>query len=510
MGLSDGSTGREGISAEKKNINAGKSISDKKHINAQKNNERLLPGKEDFPAEEECMRRQSGVCTERKKMGFDKVKMKQIRGLILFVAAIILLMIYSKSVWGGILLLLSILQPFLIGGAIAFVLNIPLRAIEDKILKKWNGKAAAKIKRPISIMAAVLFLILVINVVIMTVVPQITKTAMELGVQIPAFFNSLVDELEKLTIAYPQILEQVRKLENTQINWETVFNSIVDFLRNGMSSMLTSTVSVASSIIGGVVNTMISFIFAIYILMQKEKLASQGERILQAYFSEKVCIKTQKIFKLLYKNFSNFISGQCLEAVILGTLFVISMSIFRFPYAVMVGVLIAFTALIPIVGAFVGCFVGAFLILINDPIQAVWFVILFLVLQQIEGNLIYPRVVGNSVGLPSIWVLVAVSVGGSLMGIAGMLIFIPLVSTAYALLREDVNERNVRKKKPDCPVPAGRQGKPNPAEPFYMADNGEDNREINGGKKPASAPSAGQQAKADTSRPQSGKSRSRK
>lgn len=506
MGIPDSSTGREGINAVKEKPNAGKSIIAGKNINVKKNNKRTIARKRKFSGKRGMHALTVRVCTERKKMGFDKVKMKQIRGLILFVAAVILLMIYSKSVWGGILLLLSILQPFLIGGAIAFVLNIPLRTIEDKILKKWNGKAAAKIKRPISITAAVLFLILVINVVIMTVVPQITKTAMELGVQIPAFFNSLVDELEKLTIAYPQILEQVRKLESTQINWESVFNSIVDFLRNGMGSMLTSTVSVASSIIGGVVNTMISFIFAIYILMQKEKLACQGERILQAYFSEKVYVKTQKIFKLLYKNFSNFISGQCLEAVILGTLFVITMTIFRFPYAVMVGVLIAFTALIPIVGAFVGCFVGAFLILINNPVQAVWFVILFLVLQQIEGNLIYPRVVGNSVGLPSIWVLVAVSVGGSLMGIVGMLIFIPLVSTAYALLREDVNERNVRKKKADCPVPAGRPGKPNPAEPFYMADGRENNRE----KNPVSASPAGQQAKTDTVRTQGGKSRNRK
>ena len=149
------------------------------------------------------------------------------------------------------------------------------------------------------------------------------------------------------------------------------------------------------------------------------------------------------------KNFSNFITGQCTEAVILGSMFVVSMAVFRFPYAVMVGVLIAFTALIPIVGAFVGCFVGAFLIMVDDPVKAVWFLVLFIVLQQVEGNLIYPHVVGNSVGLPSIWVLAAVTIGGSLMGVMGMLIFIPIVSTIYALIREDVNERNrkIRKSK---------------------------------------------------------------
>lgn len=150
---------------------------------------------------------------------------------------------------------------------------------------------------------------------------------------------------------------------------------------------------------------------------------------------------------LLYVNFSNFVSGQCLEAVILGGMFVVSMTIFQLPYTMMVGVLIAFTALIPIVGAFIGCFVGAFLIFVDNPIRAVVFVVLFLVLQQIEGNLIYPKVVGNKVGLPAIWVLAAVSIGGSLFGIPGMLFFIPLVSTVYILIRDSVNERNRQKEK---------------------------------------------------------------
>ena len=153
-----------------------------------------------------------------------------------------------------------------------------------------------------------------------------------------------------------------------------------------------------------------------------------------------------KVCSMLYRNFSNFISGQCLEAVILGMMFVVTMTILGMPYAILVGMLISFTALIPIVGAFIGCFVGAFLILVDTPQKALWFIILFLLLQQIEGNLIYPKVVGSSVGLPAIWVLMAVSVGGSLFGIFGMLSFIPLVSTFYMLLRDDVNERNERKK----------------------------------------------------------------
>lgn len=379
-------------------------------------------------------------------MGFDKVKIRQIRGLILFVAVLVLFMMYSQSVLGGISLFFSMIQPFLTGAAIAFIINLPMRWLENKVLKKWDGKVGKKLKRPVCMILALVLIVLVITAVILIVVPQIGTAAKELGVLIPAFFENVLDELEKLTKAYPEIWEKVKELENMEINWEAIINSVVDFLKNGMGNMLTSTVSIASSVIGGVVNGFISFIFAIYVLSSKEKLASQGDRILKAYTSEKWYGTITKILKLLNKNFSNFLSGQCLEAVILGLLFIIAMTIFGFPYSVMIGVLIGFTALIPVVGAFMGCVLGAFLILMNDPLQAVWFVVMFLIIQQLEGNLIYPKVVGNSVGLPSIWVLVAVSVGGSMFGVAGMLCFIPLVSTFYTLLKEDVNKRNGKKK----------------------------------------------------------------
>lgn len=379
-------------------------------------------------------------------MGFEKEKMKQIRGLILFVAAIVLLMIYSGSVLDGLGMVLHILTPFVAGGAIAFVLNIPLRSIENRLLKKWKGKSAAKLKRPISIILSIIFIMAIITFVIRTVVPKLQETIVLLGYQIPVFAGQVIDELEKLAATNPEILDWLHELENIRIDWNSVLNSVGSFLSTGMGSMLTSAFSVASSIIGGVVNAFIAFIFAVYILSQKEKLGNQGHRILSAYLPGKAYKKAEHVLTLLNRNFSNFISGQCIEAVILGSMFVISMTILRFPYALLIGVLIAFMALIPIVGAFVGCVVGAFLIMMNDPIQAVWFVVLFLVLQQIEGNLIYPHVVGGSVGLPSIWVLVAVSVGGSLFGIMGMLCFIPLVSTAYSLIRDSVNARNAIKK----------------------------------------------------------------
>lgn len=379
-------------------------------------------------------------------MGYDKEKIRQIRGLILFVAGIVLLLLYSGNVLKGLGVLIDILVPFLAGGAIAFVLNIPMRAIEEKLLGRWKGKWANRIKRPLSLFLSIVLIVAILAFVIIMVVPKLQETVVLLGVQIPVFAKELLARLEEMASSDPALLEKLNELEKVKIDWNTLFDKAGGFLATGMGSVLNSAVVVASSIIGGVVNAFIAIVFAIYILAQKERLSDQGHRILSAYLPAGVCSEVERVLSLLYRNFSNFISGQCLEAVILGTMFVAAMTVLRFPYALLIGVLIAFLALIPIVGAFVGCFLGALLLLMNDPVQAVGFVVLFLVLQQIEGNLIYPHVVGGSVGLPSLWVLVAVSVGGSLFGIVGMLCFIPLVSTGYTLLRENVNARNQKKR----------------------------------------------------------------
>lgn len=378
-------------------------------------------------------------------MEFSREKLRQIRRLMVLAAVLVLGIIYSEKLLYGAAFMIGIAKPFIYGGIIAFVLNIPLRAYEEKLFKRWRGKLADKCKRPLCMILAVVSVVLIVTIVVGTVVPQVTATATEMGKKIPAFTEKVIAELDSLTKNYPELAEQVEKLEKMEIKWDAVLDNVIDFLKNGVADMLTSTFSVASGIISGFVNTVIAFIFALYILSQKEKLANQGRRIISAYLPEKAAGKVLEVCSLLYRNFSSFITGQCLEAVILGTMFVIAMSIFQMPYAFMVGVLIAFTALIPIVGAFIGCGVGAFLILIDNPVQALWFIVLFLVLQQIEGNLIYPKVVGNSVGLPSIWVLMAVSLGGSLFGVFGMLFFIPLMSAGYALFRESVNSRNTAK-----------------------------------------------------------------
>lgn len=382
-------------------------------------------------------------------MGFDKTKLKQIRWLIVFIAVMILALMNSSTVLHGIAIGLRILKPFIYGGVIAFVLNILLKTYETKLFKRWTGKSARTLKRPICIFLSVITVLLIITLVIIAVIPQLAKTTTELGNKIPMFVEGVILKLENWSIEYPGLKHQIMQLENIEVKWETIIPNFVEFMKNGVGNMLYSTlystVSVAGNIIGEVINFIIGIIFALYILIQKEKLSDQGKRILSAYLPTKVSTVISEVMSRLYSNFTNFIRGQCLEAVILGTLFIITMSIFKMPYATTIGALIAFTALIPIVGAFIGCFVGAFMILINNPTQALLFVILFLILQQIEGNLIYPKVVGNSVGLPSIWVLVAVSLGGSLFGIAGMLFFIPIVSTVYSLLRDDVNLRNSKK-----------------------------------------------------------------
>ena len=375
-------------------------------------------------------------------MEFSREKIKQIKNLMVLAAFLILAVIYSEKLFFGIIFLAGILKPFFYGGAVAFVLNIPMKWIEEKLLGRLKGERVKKLKRPLSIVLSIMLIALVLAAVVGMVLPQMGATVSEIGKKIPAFMEQMTLEFERLAEKESVLSDWAERLESTEIKWDEVLENVIHFLKNGAGDMLDSTVSMAGSIISGVVGMVIAFVFALYILAQKERLADQGRRGLSAYLPARTGEKMLEICSLLYKNFSSFITGQCLEAVILGTMFVVFMSIFRMPYALVVGVLIAVTSLVPIVGAFIGCAVGIFLILINDPMQALWFAVLFLVLQQIEGNLIYPKVVGNSVGLPSIWVLMAVSVGGSLFGVIGMLVFIPLLSTGYALLRDGVNKRN--------------------------------------------------------------------
>lgn len=249
-------------------------------------------------------------------MGFDRKKLKQIRQLMVLAAALVLALMYSSVVFSAISMFVEIMKPFIYGGVIAFVLNIPMCQIEGHLLAKWQGKSAAKAKRPVSIILSLLFVILLITIVIATVAPQVAKTAVELGNKIPAFADRVVGELDQLSANYPQIQSYVDQLETITIDWDSLFDKGWEFLRNGMSNVLFSTFSVAGSIIGGFLNGLIGFIFALYILGQKETLGDQCRRVIRAYTPERVNRAILKVCSLVYRNFSNFISGQCLEACV--------------------------------------------------------------------------------------------------------------------------------------------------------------------------------------------------
>lgn len=332
----------------------------------------------------------------------------------------------------------ELFAPFALGAAIAFIFNVPMRAIENQL----EGVRKQSLKRSLSIILTILCLVLLVMFVFELLIPQIRLTLASLTEKIPAFIDRTAQNLVVLVEENPDLgiwIQDAFHLES--LNWSNILKDILTWLANQVSTVMGGAVNVIGNVTSGIVNAVIGIVFAIYALGRKEILASQGRRILYSVMSEHRADEVIRVFRLTNVTFSNFISGQCLEAVILGCLFAVVMAILKLPYVPLVSVIIGVTALIPVVGAFVGCIVGAFFILVNDPVQAVTFIAMFLVLQQLENNLIYPRVVGTSIGLPGMWVLVAVTIGGEIMGVAGMLVMIPLVSVLYTLGREFTDRR---------------------------------------------------------------------
>lgn len=330
---------------------------------------------------------------------------------------------------------LSIFLPFIIGACIAFVINVPMRGVEKILFPK--SKRLDKFRRPAALVLTLLAIAAVISAVMILVIPQLAVTAANLGKQIPAFMAKAQEYINGVFKDYPQIQNYISQASLDKFDWQSMLSYVSGWITSGLASAADT----AASAVNGIVSSFIGFVFAIYILLQKESLGRQFRMILYSLIPEKAADRFLEITAQADKTFSNFLSGQCLEAVILGALFVIPMKIAGMSYIALISVLIAFTALIPLVGAFIGCFAGAFLIFMESPVKALIFVIMFLVIQQIEGNLIYPRVVGKSVGLPAIWVLFVVTVGGKLMGVFGMLIMIPAASVMYALFRSFTVDR---------------------------------------------------------------------
>ena len=374
-------------------------------------------------------------------MKLDRENMRKLKELILFTIIILIALWNYKILFEWIGVAFRIILPFIMGGGIAFILNIPMSFLEEKLFQNKHlkdKKIAKKLARPVCLILTLAIVIGVVVLVMFVVIPELTRTFLSLGKTIQTFIPEAQRFLEDMFTDNKEIQAW---LSNLNLDVGKLTDSIMSFFQNGAGNVLNSTMSAIGSIVSGMTTFVIAFVFSCYVLLQKEKLNMQVKKVLYAYFSEKRVEWMFEVGSLASKAFSSFFTGQCVEALILGGMFFIVMSILNMPYTLLVSVLIAFTALIPIFGAFIGCFVGAFLILMVDPMQMIAFVVTFLILQQIEGNLIYPKVVGASVGLPSIWVLAAVTIGGNLMGIVGMLIFIPIVSVVYTLFRTSVYKR---------------------------------------------------------------------
>ena len=332
----------------------------------------------------------------------------------------------------------GVISPFALGAGLAFILNVPMRGIEGFL----KGIKKARLRRLIAIALTFLAVLLVLTVVFLLLIPQISETFQSLIPKLNAFVTRSEAFLKEYLQENPQVMEWVTKNTDLEsLNWSTIVQNAVSMVGNSISKILGGAFTAIGSITGAILDAVIALVFAIYCLFQKEILARQGRKLLYAFLPEKFADNSVRILRLTNSTFSNFLSGQCIEVCILGCLFAVSMAIFGMPYIPLVSVLVAVTAFIPVVGAWVGCILGAFFILVANPIQAVWFIIMFVILQQIENNLIYPRVVGTSIGLSGMWVLVAVAVGGEFMGVAGMFLMIPVASVIYTLLREATNKQ---------------------------------------------------------------------
>lgn len=366
-------------------------------------------------------------------MHIDKKLMHRIFGLIagcIIFAWLVLDTARATLLFGRIW---ELIAPFVVGTGIAFVFNVPLRAIERQL----EGMKKEGLRRTFAILLTILSLVLVIMFVFELLIPQLRLTIASLTDKIPAFVDRTAQKLMIMAAENPELGTWIQETFQLQsLDWASIVKDVLAWVGNQITSVMGGAVNVIGNVTTGLVNTVIAIVFALYCLGNKETLAQQGRRLLYSTVPEKVSDEIIRVLRLTNVTFSNFISGQCLEAVILGCLFAVVMAVLKLPYIPLVSVIIAVTALIPVVGAFVGCLVGALFILVNDPLQAVTFVAMFLILQQLENNLIYPRVVGTSIGLPGMWVLVAVTVGGDLMGVSGMLVMIPLVSVLYTLAHE--------------------------------------------------------------------------
>lgn len=343
---------------------------------------------------------------------------------------------WSKAI-GALSAVLGAATPLLIGCGIAYLVNILMSMYERNYFPKSNKEIVTKSRRPVCLIAAYVTLLAIVLLIFGLVVPQLISCIQLLLAEVPVVMKSLVNVLEKIEIIPEDIISFLQ-----DINWQSKITQVINMITTGVGNAVGVMLSMISSVFSWVVTALLSIIFSVYLLVGKETLARQTDKVMRHYLRESWYKKIIYVLDVLNDCFHRYIVGQCTEAVILGMLCMLGMGILRLPYASMIGALVAFTALIPVAGAYIGAGVGAFMILAVSPVQSLIFLIFLVILQQLEGNIIYPKVVGSSLGLPGIWVLAAVTVGGGIMGVSGMLLGVPICAAIYRLLKNNMNKNN--------------------------------------------------------------------
>ena len=360
---------------------------------------------------------------------------------------------FSENVFGFIALIVGALAPVIIGGVIAYLVNILMSFYERHYFPKLSHKKAViKSRRAVCMPAAILTLLAIISLIFGLVIPELIECIKTFIKVIPKFVDGLLKN-DFINRVIPEML--IERIDS--VNWQSLVEKGIGFITQGFGGAVDVVFSTIMSIASGVVTGFLSIIFAIYLLASKEKLLGQSQRLCAVYLSEKKYRRVSYFFEVMNDCFRKYIVGQCIEAVILGILCMLGMLALGLPYAAMIGALVGFSALIPVAGAYIGAGIGAVMILTVSPVKALIFLVFLIVLQQLEGNLIYPRVVGNSLGLPAFWVLLAITVGGSVMGVVGMLIGVPITSALYRFLREDVNKREAAAKPIPVPIEENKE-----------------------------------------------------
>ncbi len=364
-----------------------------------------------------------------------KIEWKTILRLALGVIGVFLVIHYWKNIAGLGAAVCSAAFPLIIGGVIAYIISIPMGFFERHFFPKSQAKVITITRRPICMVLAYIAVLAVVALVIGLIIPQLGECVKVIVSEVPALFDRVLAYAESFHLLPENILSFLNDLDLKQ-----GIQELLGMVTSGLGNIMSTVVNVVVGVFSGIVTSVVAIIFSIYLLLAKDTLADQGSRFLSRYLKESWYRKIVYLLSVLHDSFRRYIVGQCTEAVILGILCTLGMLLFGFPYAVMIGALVAFTALIPVAGGYIGAGVGAFMILTESPIKAVLFIGYMIILQQLEGNLIYPKVVGSSLGLPGIWVLAAVTIGGGVSGILGMLVGVPVASAVYRIIREDMHK----------------------------------------------------------------------